>query len=478
MLKLLRQKGVQKNIYAVLALGIAISFIVSGVLISHDDKNTLGALAMIDKHKITTQQYLDSYRAVQRQASFMYGDKFNEIKNRINFKGEAWDRLLLLDYAQKQKIRATDAEVVEWVSSQPAFKSKDKFDQKLYELYVERGLRATPRGFEEEIRQMLTIGKIQERIKSKPVDDNKLKELYQKEKTEKDLIYAILPWETQKDSVTVTDKDAEQLYSIVKNKLSTPERVKVSYLFIPKEKNVALKEIFEDKTQRMDPISKKYNLPLKETGYFSKNDAVPELGNSPEVLSECFKLAADEESHWIETDAGNYKMKLVDKKSEHPMSLEESREELKKIYTQQEATELAVKKLTRLKDKMKNTDFEVVLKSEGIETTSLEKYHTGIYPAGIYPSENLEQAVSSLKEGEISDAFEIPKGAMMVKVIKINPLDEKKFNEEKETFKKERSGKQFNDDMNQLLENLRKNLSLNLERMKEIFPSEETARPS
>ena len=154
------------------------------------------------------------------------------------------------------------------------------------------------------------------------------------------------------------------------------------------------------------------------------------------------------------------------------MSLEESRGELKKIYAHQKANELAVKKLSSLKDKMKGGDFEAVLKTENIETAPLEKYHAGSAPAGIYPPESLDRAINSLKEGDVSAVFEISKGAMVVKVVKIYPLDEKKFEEEKEAFKKESSSKLLADNMNELMEKLRKDLSLNLERMKEIFPSE------
>ena len=453
MLKVLRHKGTQKNIYIFLAVTVILSFVVSGVLISHDDKKTSGALGTIGKRPVSVQQYLDSYRAVQRQAAFIYGDRVNEMKARINFKGEAWDRLLLLDYARRHNISASDAEVVAWVAAQPAFQNKGRFDDKLYALYVERALRSTPRAFEEEIRQMLTIGKVQDSVKSaSTLGDDKLKELFQQEKTEKDLLYAMLPWESQQDKVPVMDKDIEQLYGIVKDKLSTPPQVKVSYLFTPK-----------GRTPGTD---------WKETGYFSKNDAVPEFVNAPEALARSFELAAGEESGPIETAEGNYKIKLVDKKPEHWMSLEESREELKKLFSRQKATNLAVQKLASLKEKMKGTDFEPVLKAEGLEVVSLPKYHAGTYPAGIYPSESLQKAVSELKENGVSDAFEIPKGAMIVKVVKIYPLDEKRFEQEKEAFKKDRSGKQLNDAMNELLEKLRKELSLNLELMKEIFPGE------
>ena len=87
MLKVLRHKGTQKKIYVVLAVVVISGFAVSGLLISRDDKNASAALAMLGKRKVTVQEYLDSYRAVQRQASFMYGEKLNRSKTALILKG-------------------------------------------------------------------------------------------------------------------------------------------------------------------------------------------------------------------------------------------------------------------------------------------------------------------------------------------------------------------------------------------------------
>ena len=336
MLKALRHKGTQKNIYILLAVLIVVSFVVTGIQLGADDhKLSGGALAVIGKHSITVQEYLDSYRAVQRQASFVFGDKLNEVKDRLNFKGEAWDRLLLLDYARRQHIRATDAEVVQWLASQKAFQSKGRFDEKLYSLYVERGMRSTPRAFEEEIRQMLTIGKVQDSFKGAgTIPDDKLKDIYQKETTERDLLFAVVKTE---------DKEA------------------------------------------------------------------------------------------------------------------------------------ALKKMKELKDKVKNGDFETVLKAEGLVVTPVAKYHAGMYPEGTYPSQNLQLAAETLGEGTVSDAFEVPQGAALIKVTKVYPFDVEKFEKEKEAFRKGTEEKKFGEDMTAFLEKLRKDLSLNLERMKQIFP--EDAKP-
>lgn len=375
MLKLLRDKGTQKKIYIGLAAVVTISFVVSGILVSGDDGKASSALARLDKRKISVQEYLDSYRAVQRQAGFMYGDKLNEMRSRINFKGEAWDRILLLDHAKKERLRTSDKEVVDWITKQEGFHKDGKFNDAYYRLYVERALRSTPRQFEEEIRQMVTLGKIQDKIKESLVlTGEELKKLYLEEKNEKDILFAILPKEPFEAQVNVTDEEIQQLYDTVKGNLTSPE---------------------DGRT----------------------------------------------------------------------LTLDESREELKKLFRAQNAAGLAVKRLTDLKAKMKTqADFESILKEEKLEVT-----------AGLWPSDGLQRSMAKLGEGEIGDAFEVPKGAMISMVTKVHPFDEKKFEEEKKDFEGQMAAKRSQEELQKLLEKLRNRLSLNLELMKDLFPSDTTS---
>ena len=181
MLKVLRNKKIQKNIYLFLALAIIPSFIIGGLFLSRED--TASILGTIGPKKISTQQYLDSYKAVQHQAMLFYGPQFESLKSIINLKGEAWDRLLLLDYAKKEKIRTSDQEVIDWLSGQPLFTNRGQFDVRFYKQYVERSLRTSTRNFEEEARQILTIAKIRENLRSRiHLTDEQLKELYVKER--------------------------------------------------------------------------------------------------------------------------------------------------------------------------------------------------------------------------------------------------------------------------------------------------------
>ena len=95
-----------------------------------------------------------------------------------------------------------------------------------------------------------------------------------------------------------------------------------------------------------------------------------------------------------------------------------------------------------------------------------------MYPSGIWPSENLEKFALPLKAGEISEPFDIPKGAMIVKVTTVHGFDEKKFEGDKEAFKAEISTKTQQEELDKLLEKLREKLSLNLELLKDIFPAD------
>lgn len=384
MLKFLRHKGIQKRIYMGLAIAVVLTFVVSGVLISRDDPKAMSSLAKLNNHKISVQEYLASYQAVQRQAGWMYGDRLNEMRSRINFKGEAWDRILLLDYAKKEKVRVLDEEVVDWIRKQGGFQKDGKFNDEFYQMYVERGLRTTPRQFEEEVRQMLAIGKVQKKVQeSVDLSDERLKELYKQERLEKDLVYGLL--ETAAFEAQVPDvKDTE--------------------------------------------VSKLYET-VKDT--------------------------------------------LKDEKDGHPLTLEEAKERLTREIREGEARTLAVKKMGEVKAKIQSpADFETVLKAENIEPARIEKYKKGTYPSGIWPSENLQKAVEKLDKDGVSDVFDVPKGAMIVKVTATHEFDEKKFEEEKKDFREQMASQQGREKMEALLEGLRDKLSLNLELMKELFPAD------
>lgn len=476
MLKFLRKKHNQKRIYIILAITIIPPFLFWGVITSQKDSKVPSTVGVIDNRKISLREYLNSYKAVQHEMAFMYGDKLKEAAAMINFKGEAWDRLLLLHYAKKQNIKTTDNEVVDWISQQPVFQSHGQFDTNVYKLYVTRYLRSNERDFEEEIRDILTIEKVSDQVRSNvDLKDSDLKNLYIDENAERDIVYGVVSWESEKENVKVDDNDVKNIYPIVKDKLTEPEKVKISYLFVPKEKIDASKSILDEKDLPMGSLASKYSLNIKETGYFSKNDAVPDIGLSPEVLFASFSLPVDQESDWIRVDNGAYKIKVTDKKSERPLSLDEAKDSLKKIILKQKAIDAAVAKLNDLKKKMTGNDLEKFLKDNSIEAKHADKFKKGSYLPGVGPSQTVDETIIKLKEGEVSSAFATPDGAGILKIVKNWAIDEKKFEQEKEEFRKKMTAQKAQKQMKELIEKLRNQLKIDMDTMQKIFAEEKPA---
>ena len=476
MLKFLRNKHHQKKIYIILAAAIIPPFLMWGVSTSEKGSKIPSTVGRIDNKKISLKEYLNSYKAVQHQMAFIYGDKLREAAPKINTKGEAWDRILLLHEAKKERIKTSDTEVVEWISKQPLFQSHGEFDTNIYNLYVNRYLRSNPRDFEEEIRDILTIEKIADNIRSRIwVNESDLKALYLQENSEKDVLYGIASWESEKGNVKVGDEEIAKVYPIVKDKLSEPERVKVSYLFIPKDKEESLKTIFNEKGMTLEALAAKYSVELKEIGYFSKDEAAAGSGPLMDLSPVIFSLAPQKESDWIRLGIGSYKIKIIDKKSERSLTADEAKIELKSIILKQKASEAVIKKMNEIKNKLTGNDLEKTLKDLLIDTQRYSKFKKGSALPGIGPSQAVDSVVASLKEGEVSQAFAAPGGACILKVTKIWPAGDKTYESEKAAFRKKVLDQKISDEMSKLLDKLRNQLKVDLETMRKIFAEEKPA---
>ncbi len=472
MLKFLRNKKNQKRIFLGMTLVILPPFLFWGVAMNdkEDGASASSTLGVIGNKKVSIKDYLGAYRAVQHEAAILYGSRAKEAAKVLNFRGRAWDRLLLLDHAGKEKVQVKDKEVTEWLISQPAFSHDGRFDKEFYNRYVNEAMRISPREFEEEIRQMLTLVKLQEKVESGvQVSDEELKKLYDEEHGVRDIRYAHLAGDAAKAELEVTDEELSKIYPLVKDRLTEPERVKIRYAAVPPDKTETMKEVIADSAV-LDEIAKKYGLKTQETAYFSKNDPMPEFGFSKPLLSAAFSLAVNSESGWIHTDKGVFKIQVVDKKEERVLPIEEAKSELRRVLGQQKAVEEALKKLSDLRKTVTQpSDLEKALADAKIEMRRLEGFgkNSELPGVGVLPDKAAE-LVAALTEGQVSEAMPVEGGAVLVQVEKRHGPDAQKFESDKKDFKERVIQKKSQEAMNALLEKLRNRLSMNLELMKKL----------
>lgn len=477
MLKALRHRGVQRKIFIGLAVIVSLSFVLSGVLLNREDSKTAGALGKIGRKKISVKDYLDSYRAVQHQMQFMFGERWTEMRRYVNLKGEAWDRLLLLEEAKHRGFRATDKEVVDWIAGQSAFQRQGRYYPELYRMGVREALRMEPRDFEEEMRKTLTVQKLSDTIVAGvKIEDAELKELFGKERGVRDLEYFVVPANASDPALTADDKEVEEVYAVVKDHLTSPERVRLRYLIVPQAEAEAKKEILADNSGSLEALAGKAGLAVQTTGYFSRNDAVPQIGLARDVLSAAFTLPAGGESPWIALpDGSSCKIKVDDKQAERPLSLDEARNEVRKQVLERKAVEIAMKKLAGLKPSAEKDGLEAAAKNAGASVQTADAFKAEGYLPGIGPGSMIARQVGLMKEGEISAPLAVMNGAALVRVKKDHTPEDAAFEKDKEEFRKQITARKAQDSMKELLGKLRKDLSLDVERMKEIFPEGEAA---
>src|SRR3989338_10672262 len=132
MLKQLRNKETAKKIFIFLALIIIPAFVLWGVGSTTKSKSGPQYAGIVFGKKVSLEDYGQNWRAVKNEALMRYPN-FNEIYEQLDLNGQAWDRLILLAEADKERIKINDEDVIKTIQGFPFLSRGGKFDVELYE---------------------------------------------------------------------------------------------------------------------------------------------------------------------------------------------------------------------------------------------------------------------------------------------------------------------------------------------------------
>lgn len=383
MIKFLRKGHVQKKIFIVVAIAVITTFVIWGVKVG-DEKSVPTTLGSIDTQKISLQDYLNSYKAVQHEMLLMYGERFEEIQGFMNLKGEAWDRLLLLNYAKKNDIKTSDQEVVDWVAAQPVFWTNGKFDNDTYRRYVasfmgnaSKDLSISTRDFEEEIRQFLTLDKIRASIRSKhSVADEELKTLYNQEFGQRDLAYGFLASEAVQKDVVIEDQEVEKLLPLFKGQFKNSKegaapseseiKEKIKGLMMgQKAIDLAVKKLEELKVKTpgasLEQILKDSGVEYQALNKFDKNNPIPVASDSPKALMTIAELKEGQISEALSLKDGAILIQVLKDYPADEKKFEEEKEKYKQTLINRKASNEFSRLLEDLRSKL-NVNLDVMKK--------------------------------------------------------------------------------------------------------------------
>ncbi|MDP2942919.1 MAG: peptidylprolyl isomerase [Candidatus Omnitrophota bacterium] len=406
--------------------------------------------------KILINEYQKAYIAAKTKAILTYGDRIRDVQKDLNLEDDAWNRLILLSEAKKQKIRVGDKEIVDFIKGIGIFHDKNgKFSNSLYEQILRYSLGLTPVEFEEQVRGDLTIQKLIEKENQKVAltDEDVLKEYkFVNEKAKAD--YILFKAQDYLAQAVCTEDEIKSYFEKNKTAFNLPEQVNVQYIGkgfpvnTDEEKNKIRKEMKDISYElagekELEGVAKKFSLPVKETGFFDRETKIPDIGWDLQFANSALSLQTGDISGLIETKTGVYILKVKEKKPARQAEFAQVKEKAEKFLRAEKAAEIAKAKATEalsaIKARLeKKEKFEDITKNLSLTVKDTDAFTRNSYIQGLGVTPEFAKAVFSLKEGEVfGEPVKTHDGYAIARQTALIPIDENKYKEEKDKFREQ-----------------------------------------
>ncbi len=453
MLSILRHKGVSKKILWVVTTIIILSFGFFGVASRMD--HTVNSAGKIYGQSISLRDFEKAYLDARDQAILTYGDRFFKMGSMIDLEREAWNRIILLREAKKRHIKASDKEVVDFIASFPFFQSQGKFDQYIYTNVVKNQsvFSRTPKAFEEGVRGSLTIKKLFDMAAPDAIiSDEELKKDYVRRNEKIQLTYVVFSPDDFKKGQTPSADDARKFYETNKESFRQPAMVNLQYVHLmypakaTDEQKKAVKKTAEEISKELLPssdfaaVAKKHGQDAKESGLFSQAQPLLTFAWSPEFVDKIFGLNTGEVSPPVETPDGVQIVKVKVKTESAVPEYEAVKAKAMEALLLNNGLQLAKTKaedtLKVISEAAKTKDFAAIAAGLGLKTHETSSFARGEYiNAPGLVAEFQQESLKLNETNKLSGIVPTSEGPAIAYLSKIEPVDDKKFAEEKEDYR-------------------------------------------
>jgi peptidyl-prolyl cis-trans isomerase D len=197
-----------------------------------------GLAARVGGVSISEAQFLKEMRNTEQRYRSMYGDQYDKVRDQIDLASmtiqNIVDRYLLLDEARKMGLGVTDQELLDKITSYPAFKRSDGsfVGEDLYGRIL-RANQTTPEEFEDGLRQELVLEKLQQALAAGvmiPASDVEQEYRRRNESVSFELLF--VPATREPAGLSVSDAEAKAYYDAHQARFSHPAQWQLRYLLI------------------------------------------------------------------------------------------------------------------------------------------------------------------------------------------------------------------------------------------------------
>ncbi len=460
MLRILRKK--MKGILIAVIIVIIPAFIFFyGAGRSRGRQPQAVVVAKVNGQKIDYRQFYNAYQRAKGRRRSGYWDEEKERQLRKETLDGLIREILLPQEAKRRRIKVTDQEVFDQISSIPALQREGKFDEALYlSVLSYQGL--SPERFEAQMRDDLMVKKLVSQVtEGVEVSEEELREEYIKRNEEVRVKYLLFKKEDFKKDLKVEEKELKDYLEENREELKVPEEVNVQYVLIdPKEKesqveinddeianyyqenieefkhpeeiragHILIKlgsdadeeaeakkkaeEILESLKEGEDfaTLAKKYSDDpgSKEKGgdlgFFPRGRMVPAFEEA------AFSLKVGELSQLVKTPFGYHIIKLEERKEAYTTSLEEVRSQIQATLKAKRADEMAREEAEDLASELLDkADWERMVKERKLKVKETGLFARGEAIKDIGWAPQFSRETFTLEEDEVSQTIKTPKG--------------------------------------------------------------------
>ena len=388
--------------------------------------------------KVSYDDYYDMWNVARDYAVKSFGNNVPvEVISQM-----AWSRIILIEQAKRERLEVTDKEVVEKLASFPSFQRNNSFDKKLYKSMLQDNARS----FEEKLRDDILISKLKDKatsdIKVNNLEvKNEYKKMYEKIKSS----YILIPFTDYEKDAQYTESGLQDFYMQNKEAFKKSEQVNVKYIAIPfsnpDAEELAYKVLDQASAKKsLEEPAKVNSLEVKETGFFSANEEIPDIGWSYDFIKASFELQENEiYKILVKTDKAFYIIQQKKKKAPYIPGYAEVKDSVKKALIKEESVKLSEKKAEKIYLDITNSPeetFENTVKKYSLQIKETDFIARDGYIPEIGPAAEFVTMAGSIKIGSASRPLKTLQGWVILKPLEIKPIDEVKFTEEKENFEK------------------------------------------
>ena len=446
MLKFLRTKErAKKLIFWTLLSLIILAFVLWGAGSYKESAKVSDYRGSIFGRRVSSQEFQRIYLSCLNDAKLRFGEAYNQILPLIDLNNQTWVKLILLEHAGKQRITASNQEVIQDIADSPLFQKDGKFNPEMYKRIVRYYLNLKPREFEEQARNNLILRKLfVQTTKDISLLDEEVLGAYKRDFEKVEINYIQVEAKDFLPQVQISEEALKEYFQKNSLQFKEPPAVKVEYIGLdyPEEaKDEDRQRILQD-LDHSYPIIKNAqdfkNITLKDyihrqTDFFSQEETTDDI-YSEEFYKYAFSLKENQASPIIDTSKGAYILKVIQKRDTYIPVLEEIKPKVEAALKLEKAKEGARKKIEEYRGA---SDLKAAAKALNLRVKTTAEFKRGEPIPDIGMAEEISNAAFNLKPGEISPVLAYQDSFFLISQEKFTPIDETKFKEEKEKYRED-----------------------------------------